>query len=257
MQFDFEMHTVHAVSLTDAAGLEFADSGIVGGVQGIIFDTKNYDKSVTKEEIKIIDAFFDSMNFDKLDPDSNVREVDVGMVPYGQLMNMLNTKERWVYQGSLTTPPCTEKVAWNVAKKVYPINGKHLQYFQYLLGKEMRTLQAAGVNPPNINMNGNYRVVQPIKKQNPKLMVPADANDEDDTEYTNKTLLIILLFGVGLVIIFTGINCMIYNNAKEREDQKAKDLEMQKRQKLYGEDPDYSPAAPDTARSADNKGKGI
>jgi len=117
----------------------------------------------------------------------------------------------------------------------------------------MRALEKAGVNPPNINMNGNYRVVQPIKKQNPKLMVPATADDEEDTEYTNKTLLIILLFGVGLVIIFTGINCMIYNNAKEREDQKAKDLEMENRKKMFQDGADYSPAAPDTARSGTDK----
>lgn len=53
-------------------------------------------------------------------------------------MNLLQTDKRWVYTGSLTTPPCTEKVFWNVATKVYPINGRHLSAFQYLIGKEMR-----------------------------------------------------------------------------------------------------------------------
>lgn len=64
IQFDFEMHTVHYASLNDAAGLQKTSKGILGAVQGIIFDTKHYDKSVTKAEKKIIDNFFDSLKFD-------------------------------------------------------------------------------------------------------------------------------------------------------------------------------------------------
>lgn len=107
IQYDFEMHTVHL--------LDQQQDGFFAGVQGIIFDTKNYDPSVTKEQKKVINAFFDSLNLDKLDPDKNLNEVAVGTVPYGQLMDMLQTDKRWVYSGSLTTPPCTEKVYWNVA----------------------------------------------------------------------------------------------------------------------------------------------
>lgn len=62
-QFDFEMHTVHL--------LDEKKDGYFAGVQGIIFDSKNYDPSVTVEETKIIDAFFDSLKLDQLDPDNN------------------------------------------------------------------------------------------------------------------------------------------------------------------------------------------
>lgn len=121
--------------------------------------------------MEIIDKFFDSLKLDQIDPDKNTNEVSVGNVPFGQLMSMLSTNKRWVYAGSATKPPCSEKVYWNVATKVYPINGKHLQAFQYLIGKEMRKLQKAG-SPLTITTGGNYRAVQEIKKQDPKIMEP-------------------------------------------------------------------------------------
>ena len=51
-------------------------------------------------------------------------------VPYGELMMMVNSKKRWVYKGSVTTPPCAQSVYWNVLKTIYPIKSKHL--YQYL-----------------------------------------------------------------------------------------------------------------------------
>ena len=38
----------------------------------------------------------------------------VDLVTYGDLMNMVDKKNRWVYQGSVTTPPCAQRVYWNV-----------------------------------------------------------------------------------------------------------------------------------------------
>jgi len=55
-RFDLEMHSVH---LPDKA-----QDGFFAGVQGLIFDTHRYDPSITKAEMKIIDKFFDSLNWD-------------------------------------------------------------------------------------------------------------------------------------------------------------------------------------------------
>ena len=56
---------------------------------GIIFDMYNYDESVTDEQVKIIDNFFDSLQIKWL---SNSKpKMDVTSVPYGQLMNMVET----------------------------------------------------------------------------------------------------------------------------------------------------------------------
>lgn len=56
--FDFEMHIVHYP--------EKATNGYIGAVLGFIFDTENYDESITPEQTEIIDRFFESLRFDAL-----------------------------------------------------------------------------------------------------------------------------------------------------------------------------------------------
>jgi carbonic anhydrase len=73
---------------------------------------------------------------DKLSVDTTaapVSAVTLDKLGYGQLMNMARTHNRFVYTGSLTTPPCTEKVYWNVINRVYPIKDRHLGAFQHLI----------------------------------------------------------------------------------------------------------------------------
>ena len=120
------MHTVHL--------LDKAEKGFFASALGIIFDELYYDSSVTEQEIKMIDSFFDSLQLDKLS--SSNAKVDITAVPYGQLINMVNTNKRWVYKGSLTTPDCNEIIYWNVVYRVYPIKARHLQAFQNLIKAE-------------------------------------------------------------------------------------------------------------------------
>lgn len=131
---------------------------------GIIFDPYDYDSSVSDDEIAIIDAFFESLQMGKLSNGNPT--VDITSVPYGQLMTMVHTDKRWVYQGSLTTPPCTQKIYWNVVERVYPIKQEHLDQFKKLLRAE------EVAQPSKMKQGGNYRAVQPYKKQDPYLMVP-------------------------------------------------------------------------------------
>lgn len=106
-----ELHTVHhPPKVTDTA----SNNGFAAAAVGIIFDTKNYDKSVTTGQVAIIDKFFESLKYnEKNDPTANVA--------YGELLNAVDTNNRWVYKGSVTTPPCDKTVYWNVVKTVYPI----------------------------------------------------------------------------------------------------------------------------------------
>lgn len=48
-------------------------------------------------------------------------DIVVDRVGYGQLLSALDTDERWVYKGSVTTPPCATTVYWNVISKIYPV----------------------------------------------------------------------------------------------------------------------------------------
>ena len=50
----------------------------------------------------------------------------VSLVTFGAFMDILDMDNRWVYKGSMTTPPCKEGVYWNVLNDVYPIKQKYI-----------------------------------------------------------------------------------------------------------------------------------
>lgn len=102
------MHTVH---LPD----DGAKNDIKYAAMGIIFDVNDYTAKVSDWEQEVIDKFFNSLKWtDGGDP-------TVDMVSYGELMMMVDMSERWVYKGSVTTPPCDTFVYWNVVRKIYPL----------------------------------------------------------------------------------------------------------------------------------------
>lgn len=110
------MHTVHYAP-------KDGNSPLIAAVIGVIFDTIRYDTSVPASTVAIIDSFFDSLALD------NLNDPTVAAIPFAKLMNNIDTNNRWVYNGSLTTPPCTKNIYWNVAGTVYPIKPKHLALF--------------------------------------------------------------------------------------------------------------------------------
>ena len=46
-----------------------------------------------------------------------------------EFVDKLGLMHRYVYRGSLTTPPYSEYLLWNMAAKVVPINNKTLKLF--------------------------------------------------------------------------------------------------------------------------------
>mmetsp|Transcript_18168 Transcript_18168/g.31065 ORF Transcript_18168/g.31065 Transcript_18168/m.31065 type:complete len:177 (-) Transcript_18168:483-1013(-) len=116
-RYDLEMHTVHLPNEEK--------EGFMAGALGIMFSVDNANTEVTWAEQKIIDTFFDSLHWGD-DGDS----ITVDMVTYGDLMEMVNFNERWIYKGSVTTPPCATFVYWNVLATVYPISERHLNLFK-------------------------------------------------------------------------------------------------------------------------------
>jgi hypothetical protein len=72
----------------------------------------------------------------------------VAEVPYGDLMNMVDTTRRWVYKGSVTTPPCDTYVYWNVLRSIYPVKQKHLDLFKQQLART-----------EGLEGTGNWRVI--------------------------------------------------------------------------------------------------
>jgi carbonic anhydrase len=141
--FDLEMHTVH---LED----QNSPGGFMAAALGIMFDVRDYNAELSASEIQIIDTFFDSFQWDQ-----TTGTPIASYVPYADLVNMVDFDNRWVYQGSVTTPPCAQKVFWNQITTVYPIKQRHLDQFKAQLARKV------GVYAPyNLAYYGNFRELQ-------------------------------------------------------------------------------------------------
>lgn len=154
------MHTVHLVQ----SGL--AGNGFAAAALGIIFDTTNYDKSVTAAEVAVIDKFFENLDFASNDPTPS-------SIAYGELYSMVDANNRWVYKGSVTTPPCAVLVYWNVIRKVYPIKKKHLDLY-------VKT-QLARKSGQDIVKTGNFRVVQKVTPEHKLQLLTTDMPAEEES----------------------------------------------------------------------------
>lgn len=117
------MHVVHYPKNTDADGKAKKDPATIGGVVGIFFDTKA-GAELTPTEESVVDTFFETLKW------SETTDPKVSMVSFANMMAILDYKNRWTYLGSLTTPPCSTGIYWNVIRKVLPIKQKHLDGFR-------------------------------------------------------------------------------------------------------------------------------
>jgi hypothetical protein len=73
---------------------------------------------------------------------------DIDMALYGNLMQLVDNNNRWVYKGSVTTPPCARFVYWNVMSTIYPISRRHLDLYK---------LQLNEGEGGQLDERGNYR----------------------------------------------------------------------------------------------------
>ena len=70
-------------------------------------------------------------------------------------MGVVNFKKRWVYHGSLTTPPCSPVVYWNVIDFIFPIREIEFKHVKEMLEKYEH----------HIGGLTTHRRIQPIRKQ--------------------------------------------------------------------------------------------
>lgn len=144
------------------AGADGTRTKIIAAAMGIFFSTDSayYSARVAEnpEQVKIIDDFFDSLNWDKTNTAGALIDTkSTNKVLYGNLMMMVNMRTRWTYTGSVTTPPCSTTVYWNVVKTIYPIKQRHLNQFK----NQMQRGTASGSDKfgPSVT---NWRLIQPL-----------------------------------------------------------------------------------------------
>ena len=146
-RMDLEMHTVHeAVNARN----EFSFAAM-----GVMFSMNHHTANLTWAEKKIIDTFFDGLKWDDA-----TGKVEVDMVLYGNLMELVNMKKRWVYKGSVTTPPCARYIYWNVLSTIYPVSESVV--------KKFKQVQLNQGEEGRLDNYGNFRITQKIDEHDVK-----------------------------------------------------------------------------------------
>lgn len=113
-------------------------------------------------------------------------------------LSELNLSDFWSYNGSLTTPPCTEGVKWSVLKDVQPISREQLALFS----REW----ANGVNPRG---NGDNRGTQPLNGRNVyQLGWESNSNEMEDGMLIGGILLGLSTVFLVLAALAVGGNSM-------------------------------------------------
>ena len=156
-RYDLEMHTVHYPEETK--------EGFFAAALGIVFsaDEEKVTAKLSWAEERIIDTFFDSLQFDDESLENAGPTVD--MITYGNLMMMVDFNNRWSYHGSVTTPPCATSVYWNVLQTIYPVKAEHLALFKGQLDK-VEGLKAAG----------NWREIQDTTPEHAVMVINQNKN---------------------------------------------------------------------------------
>ena len=110
------MHTVHLPPE--------GKNDCMAAAMGIMFSVEDYTADLSETQLAVINAFFDGLSWDE------TGEVTADLILYGDLMEMVDSNNRWIYKGSVTTPPCATYVYWNVMSTIYPVTKKHLELFK-------------------------------------------------------------------------------------------------------------------------------
>jgi len=141
-RFPLELHMVHN---------KVTPSGIKYVVFAVLFDLGTTENN-----------WLNSWNFtDKSTHVSDTVPLPVEVSPYDAIPA---DKDFWAYEGSLTTPPCTEGVQFRIFQHAHPISNRQLNDF-------------LGV------FNGNYRPTQPL---NGRHVARCSAGDNDDKKKGKK-----------------------------------------------------------------------
>lgn len=104
----------------------------------------------------------------------------------------------WSYDGSLTTPPCTEGIKWSVLSEIQPISDAQLQYFTSIWQD----------NDSFASGNGNNRKVQPLNDRELNLSWNQEVHSDDNLEAAAIVFgVLFALVTVGLIVVLVLAFC--------------------------------------------------
>lgn len=131
VEHDAELHFVHFKKDS------FMFDNLNGSVIGVIFDRA----AGGNKENPFLKSFFDSVDHIGDGVNGNQPEIKIS-----DFLESIDTEHYWTYDGSLTTPPCTEGIVWNVIKQVQPISDAQLKRFTEFLADDPNFAGGRGNN---------------------------------------------------------------------------------------------------------------
>ena len=177
---DLEVHTVHLPP-------DGAKNDVKYAALGVMFSVNDADTpwdQLEEWQRQTIDRFLGSLRWDVTQG-----SVRVPLVPYGDFMNMVDKTERWVYKGSVTTPPCDTFVYWNVVRKVWPIRQHHLDLFKKQLARD------------GVDATGNNRIIQKVDLQDPHVVYDSKAVSNNQKEDSQRSTLLVLVIELAITLL--------------------------------------------------------
>ncbi|CAD7093290.1 unnamed protein product [Hermetia illucens] len=135
--YPVELHIVHRnVKYSESQALNFQDGLLV---LGIFFEVSSVDNP----------NLYSVTNYLRYIRAENATTTISTHCSLGGLLGSLNINKFYTYQGSLTTPPCSETVTWIVFANILNISHRQLNEFRQLIGTDGKIIR-------------NYRHLQPL-----------------------------------------------------------------------------------------------
>ena len=171
------------------------EGGFFAAAAGIMFSVNDYTAELSAEEENVINAFFDGLKWDDESGDAVVSD----MILFGDLMEIINFNKRWMYKGSVTSPPCATYLFWNVPSTIYPVSQKHLDLF---VNKQLNKGEDG-----NLDDFGNWRVTVPEDEHGVIYLDSGDGSGSgnglegavDNINYMVAVIILAILFVVAII----------------------------------------------------------
>lgn len=181
----------------------------------VLFDPEKADE-IDDDKVKIIDTFFHRLMLG-----SDQDAWSAASIPFGELMSLVDTENRWVYQAKQSMPPCKEKMYYNVLRTVYPIKQEHLDLIKGHISNITGVSQAGNFKK---GQKADNSVVLYYKDRTP-IVVPDLVNDFQDVLADLFTTILI----IWCVIAFGALIWLLYKmwDRKKMAEKREQELASQ------------------------------